>query len=168
MRRGIAERRQIGFTLVELGIVIGVIAVMVTIVFTARGFIDNGRLGSTLQLTSAIRDAARGFSLRQCGGASFNCDSVAGGPAHLNDINKLVGPDNFFTTPPEDPWGNGVVGVSATGAAFDFIDIVICIGQGTNSDELASDFEFTASEFGTVTIGGACGTGGTQVTVNTR
>ncbi|MEO0812378.1 MAG: type II secretion system protein [Myxococcota bacterium] len=153
-----------GFTLIELGIVIGVIAIMATVVFTARGFIDASRVGTTIQTVEAVRKASQGFSKRQCGGAAFSCGA---GVNALDSINKLVGANNFFAVAPEDAWGNQAITVISSGALNDQVTITACIGNGGNSAFLAADFERAASELGTITVGAACGTG-TLVTVVTR
>ncbi|MEO1484026.1 MAG: type II secretion system protein [Myxococcota bacterium] len=152
-----------GFTLIELGIVIGVIAVMATIVFTARGFIDQSRVGTSVQLVSAVRDAARGWAMRNNGGASF-----AGLTGMALLVNTPADNTRFFTETPRDPWDNGDISVVAVGALFDFVDVTICIGDGGNAAVLAQDFESNAERIGQVTIAGACGGAGQSVTVRLR
>ncbi|MEM6274001.1 MAG: type II secretion system protein [Myxococcota bacterium] len=158
-RTGSVARSSRGFTLIELGIVIGVIAILTAVVVTARGFVDQSRIGNAVQAVSAVRDASRGFAKRQTGGASFE---------GLTDISLLVGANNFFATAPVDPWSNVNLDVAATGADFGFIDVSICIGSGTTAVPVGQDFTRAASSLGTITTGAACGNGGFVHVVQTR
>ncbi|MEM6532086.1 MAG: type II secretion system protein [Myxococcota bacterium] len=152
-----------GFTLVELGIVIGVLAIMATVVFTARGFIDQSRVGTSVQLVSSVRDAARGWSKRTNGGASFiGLTSIA------LLVNNPSDTTRFFVTTPRDPWDNANVTVAAVGGLGDFVDVGICIGNGGNAAVLAQDFRVNAERIGQVTVGSACGGAGVQVIVRLR
>lgn len=153
------SRSSRGFTLIELGIVIGVIAILTAVVVTARGFVDQSRIGNAVQAVSAVRDASRGFAKRQTGGASFE---------GLTNISLLVGPNNFFAAAPVDPWSNVDLGVVATGADFGFIDVSICIGSGTTAVPVGQDFTRAAASLGTITTGGGCGDGGFIHVVQTR
>ncbi|MEL6545308.1 MAG: prepilin-type N-terminal cleavage/methylation domain-containing protein [Myxococcota bacterium] len=153
---------QRGFTLIELGIVVAVIAVLATVVVTARGFMEASRVSSSVQLTTALRDAARGYSTRNNGGASF---------VGLTGISELVGPNSFFETVPRDPWDHEDVDVRSLPAPGDRVVVQLCVGNfgGAKAVAHVTDFAQSASKLGTVSVGGGCGSGmGRWVTVETR
>ncbi|MEO1174545.1 MAG: prepilin-type N-terminal cleavage/methylation domain-containing protein, partial [Myxococcota bacterium] len=56
------SRSERGFTLIELGIVIGVIAVLATIVIVGRGFLVQSRVSKVIETVDNIQKAAKVFA----------------------------------------------------------------------------------------------------------
>ncbi len=77
------RRHPRGFSLIELGIVIAVIAVLAAVVIFGRGFISAGRVSKTVEGFNAVRKA--GATLAGLRGGSFSGDARSQG----NEINGL-------------------------------------------------------------------------------
>ncbi len=60
-----------GFTLMEVGLILGVIAVLSVGVITASGFINASRVSGTIQMINTVQLAAREFVKRANRGQSF-------------------------------------------------------------------------------------------------
>jgi prepilin-type N-terminal cleavage/methylation domain-containing protein len=66
------SRMQAGFSLVELGIVIAVIATLSLIVIASKGYITAAKKKAAIDLVNAIRTAGEQFSMRHNNGVSFS------------------------------------------------------------------------------------------------
>jgi prepilin-type N-terminal cleavage/methylation domain-containing protein len=118
-----------GFTVIELGIVIGIIAVLATVVFMGRGMIESARVGNGVQMFNDIRKASRSLALRANGGAAFNFGAPLG-PLSLAALQA----QNLLPNPYPSPWNAGI-GVQALNATT--IRIGICVPTAV----LATDFD---------------------------
>ncbi len=81
MRRTSGRTESRGFTLIELGIVIAVIAVLATVVIFGLGFLQGSRVTKTTEAVNAIRKAASTF-------AGLSGGTV--GQSTANEITPLV------------------------------------------------------------------------------
>ncbi len=158
MPAGARRTQARGFTLLELGMVIAVIAVLSTVILMGRGYFDIAKVGTTVELVDSIRRAGRLWSERNRGGVSF-----AG-----IDLNAITSGATPLLRPPlQTPW-NGAV---TLGAANDpdgqptFMRIDVC----TPTDMLGDDLEAQINRFGPVERGnGGCGCETCRVSVTTR
>src|SRR5688500_7059667 len=103
MRRGAR-----GFTLVELGIVIAVIAVLATIVLWGRGVVRGSQTGAAIQLVDSVRRAARIWAERNNMGRDF-----AG--ITLNALTAPPAPQAPLLRNVDTPWRDGSLAVSIGG-----------------------------------------------------
>ncbi len=115
-------RIEAGFSLVELGIVIAVIAVLGAVVLMGRGFIYAAKYKSAIDMISALRTASREFSIRNNGGASYTPPGMGVGPNVLS-LDVLRGQGFVPQQMQTNPWG-GSVSVAANGAAH-----ALCAGN---------------------------------------
>ncbi len=132
MRRNETTSR--GFSLHELGVVVGVIAIAATVVFITRGFLDQARISTAIQNVKAVREVARSYAERFNAGASFR---GLQGADHAAGMNQLVAED--FMNRPRDPWGNADLTMRADGPPHERISILQCIGR-TGQDALRDDY----------------------------
>ena len=70
-----ARKREQGFSLIELGIVIGVIAILITVVAVGQGFILTSRVTKAVDAVDVIRKATSTIS--GTGGGQFPTNSTA-------------------------------------------------------------------------------------------
>lgn len=157
--------RSRGFSLVELGVVLGVIAILSAVLIGGRFFVESAKMGSAVQTVNSIRQASRAYATRVCGGIGFSCPTGTLSVAALQAENLL---------PPSmcSPWatcGPGVtgVGVTAVGAGNVNIIVGVCATPGATTTDLIT----ALGRIGVAAAGGPCGAcpGGTAcVGVTTR
>lgn len=97
------RRRSRGFSLIELGIVIGVIAVLFTSVMVLRGFKQSARISAGIQLVDTLEKAARSWSERHTNRTGFVAALPVGGISIANlEADGLIGPNTVT------PWNTVV------------------------------------------------------------
>ena len=85
-----------GFSLIEVGIVLGVIGVLATVVIASRGFMQSARVRNAVVLVDTLRGGSRQFATRNNSGLSFTNLNFPTAPTTLPGV-----PANVAT-----PWGN--------------------------------------------------------------
>ena len=165
MRKAMRKRptRSRGFTLVELGLVIGLIAVLTTVVLQMSGFIGSSKVGSAMQLTRTLRQAAQSWSKRNNGGAHFATINVAALQGANLVPNPLSGPLGHQSPP------DAVPSIAAAGAGNTWVDITVCV----EANQMADTKKYAEKVYGQLqvdppTCPGACGAGNCEATVRTR
>ena len=112
------HRRQsaFGFSLVELGIVMAVIAVMGFAVIASRGYFIAARKKAAVDLVLTIRTASRHFAMRHQRGLNFG-DPARSDPVNVVSLKQLIA-DNFLSKSLRTPWGGEDIEVApeTTGA----------------------------------------------------
>ena len=98
------RRSEKGFTLIELGIVVAVIAILATVVLFGRGFLDSAKSSKAVEAVNTIRKAA----------STYN--GVKGGTA--NDLNALANLALRELIPEGDGWE------PATGFTVEDVELV--------------------------------------------
>ena len=121
-----------GFTLIELGIVIGVMAILATVVLMGKGFIDSAKQTKAMQTINSLISASRTYAKQENGGVSY--DNVT--------IDAMATANILPSATVENPWnltcGAGG-GVDATGAG-DSVTVSICVPNGTVGFEMNTAF----------------------------
>ncbi|MGI5861213.1 MAG: type II secretion system protein [Myxococcales bacterium] len=134
------NRQSRGFSLIELGIVIAVIAVLASVVIFGRGFIVAGRVSKTVEATNTIRKAASTFA-GLTGGTIVNPVQQANGLRTLRQ-RQLIPP----TTNENDPW---CVAACPAGTQDDFSIMAIglerVVGQNGTGQQNAVSIEINTS-----------------------
>jgi Tfp pilus assembly protein PilE len=59
-----ARRSAAGFTLMELGLTLSILAIMMIVVLASRGFIENAKIGSSVSMVQTIQQASRAYAER--------------------------------------------------------------------------------------------------------
>jgi type II secretory pathway pseudopilin PulG len=111
-----ARFRSAGFTIVEMGIVIAVIAILAGVVITGMGFFRAAKQRAAVDLISTLRKAGSQYALRHSRGIAY------GRSANLNDPQNVTLPalraEGFLPMNPTTPWGDpNIVVAPANGAA---------------------------------------------------
>jgi len=102
-----------GFSLIELGIVIAVVAVLGTVVILGKGYITAAKKQSCVELVQTLRTAARAFAMRHNNGVSFGSQRK---PADNVAFGFLMS-EGFLPTPTTTPWGSTQIDVLPDGGA---------------------------------------------------
>ena len=100
------QRRRRGFSLIEVGIVLAVIAVLAAVVVTGAGFIRASKEQTTVTLVLSIREAARQFSIRNLSGLSYG---TSASQALGNVTMKGLQGEAFLPTNITTPWDTTTV-----------------------------------------------------------
>jgi len=137
------NRRQRGFSLIELGIAIGVVGVLSGVVLMTRGFIDNGRLVATLQTVDTLRKAGREYATRKNGGRDFAGVSVS----RLRTEGLVHGSGALL----EGAWGD-LVTINPKAGDTTWMRISACVP----SLDLANDLKGRLDKIGTTSLSLFC------------
>ena len=92
-----------GFTTVELGIVLAVIAVLTTVVIMGRGFILASREAAAVQLIERLRGAARLWTSRNTGGLQYTGITAGALPGIAPGVTTPWGSTVFTVTAESNP-----------------------------------------------------------------
>ena len=142
------SRSQRGFTLTELGIVIGVIAVMMTVVFVGRGMLTSARIGNCVQLVRTIRDGARSYAMRTTGGVAYTGISI------VALQNQQILPAVPITD--LNPFNLGVSVAPLNAPLNDRILIEVCVPSAEATADLMNSLQAAGGAIGAVTSVGNC------------
>jgi type II secretory pathway pseudopilin PulG len=148
------KRAAAGFTLVELGVVSAVIAILTIVVLVGRGMRDSSRVAAAAQLVNTLRDAGRAYATRYNNSRDFQKVSLA------NLESEPFLPPNVL-----DPWG-GTPSVQPD-KDVTYLDIEICVP----TPELCQDLRDLLGKTTDANCGAAAAGSGTcanPVTVITR
>lgn len=104
-----------GFSLVEMGIVIAVIAVLVGVVIGGMGFISAARKSKALEQVLTIRKAAREYAVRHQNGLRYGVSTAQNDPANVTL--KALMSEQFLNGKVTTPWGDPNIEVGPNGAA---------------------------------------------------
>lgn len=132
------RRRQRGFSLIELGIVLSVIAILAAIVIGSAGYFRAARERTAVDLVLTIRKASQQYSMRHLKGVAYGVSTAQGIPQNTTLTGLQA--ENFLPTNVTTPWGstNIVVaphtaGTNCTGYSCIKIDMEVpdeeCVGN---------------------------------------
>jgi type II secretory pathway pseudopilin PulG len=149
-----------GFTLMEVGISIAVVAMLMVIVLSARGMIDAARTGAALKMGETIREASREWAKRNRNGLDFN-GLVACTPGTGGGGNPAANLPGFACTGAGTAWGAAqyqVNGAAAGCAGNSCIQIRIPL----RDQAMCQDLLRMVNQWSGVQLGGAtlCEPGG--------
>ena len=100
-RHPLHRRDQAGFSLIELGIVIAVIAVLSGVVIFGKGYLDAAKKKAAIDLVQAVRSAGQQYAMRNYNGIAFGTSEVdAPGNVSLG----LLKTQNFLPMDIKTPW----------------------------------------------------------------
>jgi hypothetical protein len=145
-----------GFSLIELGIAIGVIVTMTIVVMSVRGFLESAKIGAAVTMVDTLQKASRAWSERKANSTGFLAtDGTPVSVQALQDELLIPGtnPTEFLT-----PWDTAVA-VAPTGAQNDRIIISFSVPTAPS----ATDCVTALQKMGTATNPTA-----TSVELNTR
>lgn len=103
-------RRRRGFSLVELGIVIAVIAVLTGVVIAGAGFFRGARQRTGVDLVLTLRGAAKQFSMRHQSGLRYGTSLDQVGTPDNVSLKQLMA-DNFLPQVVATPWNDPATGL---------------------------------------------------------
>lgn len=104
-----------GFSLVELGIVIAVMAVLVGVVIGGMGFANAAKRSKALDQVLTLRKAAREYAMRHQNGLSYGVSTAQNDPANVTL--KALMSEQFINGRVTTPWGDSNILVGPNGAA---------------------------------------------------
>ena len=90
MKKNLRKKSEAGFTLIELGIVIAVIAILATVVLVGKGFIDSSKVSKAVDAVDVLRKAASTIS----GVSGGHFAATSGGDEMPGLINRGYAQDN--------------------------------------------------------------------------
>ncbi len=93
-----------GFSLVELGIVLAVIAILAVVVISSAGYFRAARERTAVELVLTIRKASQQFSLRHRKGLSYGISVSQNDPANVTL--KGLRAEGFLPTNVTTPWAD--------------------------------------------------------------
>ena len=144
-----------GFSLIELGVVISVIAVMSSVVLLSRGYLNSAKQKAAGDLVQAVRNGARQHAQRNFKGLGFGTPGSTTPPAVSMTALRAAGliPENIKT-----PWksqgtandsGVGVVPDSGLGNAvasakcggFTCVRVCVEVPDQETCDDMKKQFE---------------------------
>lgn len=97
LRRLSRTARERGFSLIELGIVLAVIAVLGTVVVASVGYLGAARQQACVELVQAIRKAAQNYAMRHHNGIAF-------GRNRTDNLLSNLRVENFLPNETKTPW----------------------------------------------------------------
>jgi len=109
-----ARSRPLGFSLIELGIVIAVITVLGAVIIASKGYIVAAKKQTAVELVKTLRTAAQGFAMRHNNGVAFA--KTAGSSKDDLDFGFLMS-EGFLPVPTTTPWGSTQIKVRADSGA---------------------------------------------------
>jgi prepilin-type N-terminal cleavage/methylation domain-containing protein len=174
-RLPLRRRAQAGFSLIELGIVIAVIAVLAGVVIFGKGYLDAAKKKAAVDLVLAIRSAGQQYAMRNYNGIAFG-KSEADAPGNIS-LGRLQF-DSFLPNPTTTPWAptiDGRITISPDGGTFcgqyGGRACDRCVGYAcmriefeTPSNELC--VELATDSFSKFAV--ACSCAGTKLRISTR
>jgi prepilin-type N-terminal cleavage/methylation domain-containing protein len=174
-RHPLRRHAQAGFSLIELGIVIAVIAVLTGVVIFGKGYLDAAKKKAAVDLVQAIRAAGQQFAMRNYSGIAFGKSEAFDVPENVS-MGRLKA-DNFLpieTTTPWAPTVDGDIKVSPDGGTF-------CTQYGGRACDRCVGYACMRIEFETpsreicdelaqtfVKFAAACNCSGTKMRISTR
>lgn len=141
-----------GFSLVELGIVIAVIAVLAGVVIGGAGYFRAAKQRTAVDLVGTIRKAASQYALRHSKGLAYGRSASQNDPQNVT-MRGLRG-EGFLPANVSTPWGNanivvapfdGAVGTTCAGWACLKIDMPVpaeeCVGVSGGEPYLVTELK---------------------------
>ena len=142
-----------GFTLIELGIVIGVMAILATVVLMGKGFIESAKQTKAMQTINSLISASRTYAKQANGGVSYTGVTIgAMATANILPSATVENPWNLTCTcagaaAPCDS-DCGTAGVCVASPAPEEVTVYICVPDGTVQGEMASAFDASGTTGG--------------------
>ena len=140
--------------MVELGITIGCIAVLVMIVMTARGFINDAKGRSTIQRVRTLQEASYAWSERVRGGLGF-----AGGGIGQSISVAAIASEGLIPAAMTTGWGDPMA-ISSQGGSSSVPSYTYVIRFCVPTTPIATDMARMMADMGTVARSGGCGCNG--------
>jgi prepilin-type N-terminal cleavage/methylation domain-containing protein len=132
-----------GFTLIELGIVIGVMAILATVVLMGKGFIDAAKQTKAMQTINSLVSASRTYAKQVNGGVSYETVSLLCMGPDLASGGVACGTNILPSATVENPWGlaDCEFGVQVESIVpFTSVIVSICVPNGTVGLEMNTAF----------------------------
>ncbi|MGC4120213.1 MAG: prepilin-type N-terminal cleavage/methylation domain-containing protein [Myxococcales bacterium] len=112
-----------GFSLIELGIVLAVMAVLASVVMMGSGYMASARTRNAVEMVSSLRQAAKQFSTRTNGGLSYYNPDIRTAPTEttkltIDNLNKA----KLITLTGRNldaPWVDKIVSIEPADATAD-------------------------------------------------